>query len=459
MGNLTRLEQFNQLGDVRKSLIRKALDSSVGTGEALIPEKLEQVITNAVVRLAPEMALIQPEYDSQKFHEYNQLTNLPGAGGAMGEAATTPTRNSNYARKSVEMKVIRRKGSVTNFLQDSSERYIDSAAAEMENHLLAHVYDNIVYIMYGNAEADEYTYSGIDFYARTNRINESEGGTVIADLTTLDEMIDRNHELQGQGHNKVFVMSPRMLSKVSSMLTNVRLNQGLLGSGLTQVDVGGGWRLNAYRDIPIIESGATKPKTKLGTVTLASSGSGAAIADDEYFFRVAAVTWDGEQEASDEVSISTTSADTITASWAAVANALYYKVYEGLSSGSTKLIRVISAFTYDGSGTVTGDNTSIAFTADPAADDSVPTELQSDSPLVATGGVTPEYMALWDLDKYQGMGKFPYTNRGGARFGGLVTIEDLARTDDFLPFLIKTYGSLCPSFEETTVIHRGLRTA
>lgn len=454
----TRLDQFNKLGEVRKSLIRKALDSSTGTAEALIPEKLEQIITNTVVRLAPEMAVVKGEYDSQKFHEFNKLTNLPGAGGAMGEGATTPTRNSNYSRDTVELKVVRRKGAVTNFLQDSSEKYIDASAAEMENHMLAHVYDLIAYMAYGNPEADKYTYGGLDWFARSNRINESEGGSALSDLAILDEMIDRNHELQGQGHEKVFLMSPRMLSRVSQLLTNVRLNQGLLGSGLTQVEIGGGWRLNAYRDIPIIESGVTRPKTKMGTVTTSVSGSGSAISDDTWYFRVSAVTWDGEQEASDEVSQETSSSDELELSWSAVDNALFYKVYMGTSAGATKLIRVISAFTYDGSGTIDGDNTSITFTADPAADDSVPTELQDDTPLVSTGGIQPEYVILWDLDKYQGMGKFPYTNRGGARFNGMVTIENLAQTDDFLPFLIKTYGALCPSFEETTVVHRGLRT-
>lgn len=450
---LSRLDR-----DSRATLIRKALDSATNVGEALVPEKLEQIITNTVVRLAPEIAVIKPEHDAQKSHEFNRLTTLPAAGGAMGEGATTPTRNAAYQRANVELKVVRRKGAVTNFLSDAAANYIDAAEAEMENHLQAHVYDLITYILYGNAEANQYAHSGIDFFAQTNRINETWGGTVPSSLSFLDEMIDRNHELQGQGHDKVFVMSPRMLSLVSRLLTNVRLNQGLIGE-MTVVEINGGWRLNAYRDIPIIESGATRPKGQMTAISVASAGAGGAISDDTYYFQVAPVTWNGEQIASAEGNVATTGADTITVSWTAYPGALFYKVYSGLTSGEAKLIRVIAAHTYDGDGTITGDTTSIVFSADPAADSSVPTALQADNPLNYTGGVPPEYVMLWDLDRIQGLGKYAYTNRGGARFNGMVTLEDLARTDDFLPFLIKTYGALVPSFEATTVVHRGLRVA
>ncbi|MBD3278026.1 MAG: hypothetical protein GF388_06990 [Candidatus Aegiribacteria sp.] len=454
------LDQFNRLGDVRKSLIQKALDSATGTGEALIPEKLEEIITNTVVRLAPEIAVIKPEYDAQKFHEYNQLTSLPSAGGAMGEGATTPTRNAQYARKSVELKVVRRKGSVTNFLQDTSRNYIDASAAEMENHMQAHVYDLITYILFGNANGDGYTFDGLDYLVSTNRFNEAVGGSVPTSLNFLDDMIDLSNEKQGSQHDRVFVMSPRMLSKVSQLLTNVRLTQGLSAGGMSQVEVNGGWRLNAYRDIPIIESGSTRPQGTMGSITLADSGSGGAITDATYYFRVSYVGWNGESLASAENSISTTNADDITVSWSAETGAMFYKIYCATSSGSEKLVRVISAFNYDASGTISSDVTEYVFTSDPdSSDDSVTTAMESDVPLVSTGGVPPEYLMLWDLDKYQGLGKFPYTNAGGSRFRGLVTAEDLAKTDDFLPFLIKTYGALCPSFEETSVVWRGYRVA
>jgi hypothetical protein len=455
------VKQFNRYARENKSIIRKALDSSTNVGEALIPEYLEDVITNTVVRLSPELAMIVSKYDPQKFHEFNRLTSLPAAGGAMGEGATTPTRNATYARDSVQLKIIRRKGSVTNFLQDTSQNYIDAAAAEMESHLLAHTFDLATYILYGNKAADSYTHDGLDFLIQTNRVNEAVGGAVPTSLSFLDDMIDENLERQGVNHNKAFVMSARMLSKISALLTNVRLNQGLTGNGLTQVDVNGGWRLNAYRDIPIIVSSACRPKATMGTVTASSSGSGSAITDDTYYFRVSYVDYNGESLASAEVSEGPTSnVDEIELSWTAVTGALYYKIYAGTATGVLYLVDIISAFTYDSNGTINGTVTTHTFTADPAADTTtVPTALQEDVPLVATGGIAPEIVFMWDLDEYQGLGKYPYTNSGGSRFNGLVTVTPLAITDDFLPFMIKTYGALCPSYEATSMIHRGLRVA
>lgn len=461
------LEQFNRMGSARKSLIRKALDSATGTGEALIPEKLEEIITNTIVRLTPEMALVTPRYDAQKFHEFNRITALPAAGGAMGEGATTPTRNSTYQRDTVELKVIRRKGAVTNFLQDSSQNYIDAAAAEMENHLVAHVYDLIAYSLWGNQDADQYSYDGIEQMISTNRTNEASGGSVPSDLSFLDDMIDLNVEANGAMHRKAFLMSPKMQSKVSRLLTNVRLQQGGQ-DGLAQVEIRGGWRLAAYRNIPIIPSSAVRPKGTMGAITVTDAGAGGAITNDEYFFMVAPVTYNGEELASAENSVTTVGSDTITVSWSAYTGALYYKIYCGLTTGGSNLalVKVIPAFTYDASGTITGDRTDVTFSSDPDSTDpttstgetnTVPAHMASDVPLVATGGVAPENVILWDLDEYQGLGKMPYTNSAGSRFGGLVTIKPLAETDDFLPFLVKSYAALCPSFEQTSVIHRGLR--
>lgn len=459
------IQQFNLAARQNKSLIQKALTSVTNVGEALIPELLEEVITNTVVRMSPELAVMKGRFDPQKFHEFNRLTALPAAGGAMGENAVTPTRNATYARTSVELKVVRRKGAVTNFLQDSSARYIDAAAAEMENHLLAHVFDLNTYILWGNELADAYSFGGWDRFIGTNRLTEVTTGTVPTTLAFLDEMIDLNLEKQGDGHDRVFFMSARMLSLVSRLLTNVRLNQGLTAGGLTQVNIGGGWRLNAYRDIPIITTSGVRPQQTMTTVTAAHAGSGTAIPNDEYFFRVTPVTYNGEEIACAEISDTTSSSDTLTLSWTAFPGALYYKIYCGLTTGGANLplVAVISAFTYDADGTISGAVASHIFTSNPSvAGASVPTAMQSDLAYVANiaGGNQPEEtILLIDLDAYQGMGKLPYTNSGGSRFNGLVTMQPLAQTDDNIPFLIKSYPALADAFEATCVLHRGLRVA
>jgi hypothetical protein len=455
------IQQNNQRG-VIKSLVQKALTSAAARGEALTPESLEQLITNAVVRLSPELAMVSPIGIAAKYHSFNRMTTLPSPGGAIGEGATTPTRFSRYERAVRELKVIRRKGAVTNFLQDASREYIDAAAVEMENHLVAHVNDMVTYLVHGNDLADQYQFPGWDRFIATNRINEAVGGVVPTTLGFLDNMIDLNTERQGAGHRKAFLMSPQMLSKVSALLTNVRLNQGLTAGGLTQVDVNGGWRLNAYRDIPIIQSAQTRPKVANFAVATATATTGGALpATTPYYFRVSKVTWDGESLPSAQVTRTTgasVNTHTITLSWTAQADAVLYKIYAGTSTGDLKLHSVIPAFTYDADGTPTGSVGNFVFTT-ATASASVPSHMQADRPLVPTGGVAPEMVALIDLDEVQGLGKYVYTNTAGSRFKGLVTMEPLARTDDFLPFLIKTYGTTVDAFEATSVMHRGLRVA
>lgn len=459
---MNSLANFNLEKGSVKSLVQKALTSAASRGEALTPQSLEQLITNAVVRLSPEIAMISTKSVAAKVHEFNRMNQLPAIGGAIGEGATTPTRFSRYERAFRELKVIRRKGAVTNFLQDASREYIDAAAIEMENHLVAHVNDMVTYLVHGNEVADPYQFPGWDRFISTNRINEAVGGVVPTTLGFLDDMIDLNLERQGAGHRKAFLMSPQMLSKVSQLLTNVRLNQGLSAGGMSTVDIPGGWRLNAYRDIPIVQSAQTRPRASALTVSTATATTGGELPNaTEYFFRVSRITWDGESIPSAEVSETTggsTGTHTVTLSWTAPGDAVLYKIYVGTSTGDLTLHSVVPAFTYDADGTPTGALEEFVMTA-AGASASVPVHMRDDRPLVQTGGVSPESVYLIDLDEVQGLGKFAYTNTAGSRFQGLVTMEPLAKTDDFLPFLIKTYGTTIDAFEATSVAHRGLRVS
>lgn len=469
------IEQYNALGAQRKTLIQKALTTQTNSGEALIPEKLEKIITNTVVRLSPEMAVIQPEFDNQKLHSFNRLMKLPRAGGFMGEGATTPTSQGSYERASVELKILRRKGAVTNFLQDTSKKYIDASTAEMENHLQAHVYDIINALKFGNAGSNKFSFDGLDKIIKTNRVNEARGGVVPTDLSFLDDMIDANIRKNGAGHNKVLMMSPEMQSLVSRLLTNVRLMQGNAGT-LGHVEINGGWRLATYRDIPILpvaDMGGNK--VAIGTVNLDVTGTGS-IPASAYFFQVSAITLDGETLASEEVTETISANKSAKLQWTAVENASYYKIYCSKTTGTEKLVAVIPACTYDGTGTYVSDVTGVEFVTDPSVKNptlkliatgsfvdpnitaSVTDAMANDVPLVTTGGIAPETVILWDLDKYQGLGKVPYTNVGGDKFGGLVTMTPLAITDDNIPFMVKSYLALCDAFEATSFMHRGLRT-
>lgn len=480
----TLIQQFNKFAASNKNLIQKALTSATGSGEALIPENLEKTITDTVIRMSPELALLESKKIAGKVAEFNRLTAKPSRGGAMGENATTPTTQSATERISVTLKIVRRKGVVTNFLKDTSEGYIDAAAFEMENHLQAHVLDLIYYLLYGNRHIHSVTnavqaqsgfeFDGLDKFISTNRINKAVGGVVPTSLSELDNLIDRSNRAGGARHKRAFGMSPEMLSKFSQLLTNVRLNQGIVGSGITQVSLEGGWRLNAYRDIPIIETTAVAPIEQLtSTVTSAAVATGGSLSDGTYYYRVAPITYEGEQEASAEgsqVLAAGTAVQSISLTLNAqhttnsIPSALAYKIYFGTASGSLTLNKICSAFTYDSNGSPSSTvfnglapNPFLVTSTTPGTD--VPTHMQSDVPLVNTGGVRPEIVYLWDLDPIQGLGKFPYTNTAGDQFNGLVTTRQLAEIDDYIQFLVKSYPALCDSFERTSCWVRGLRTS
>lgn len=395
----------------------------------------------------------------------------------MGENSTTPITNSKTSRDNVTLKVVKRKGKVTNFLIDTSQDFIDTAAYEMENHIQAHVIDLIYYLVWGNKDSNTYEYDGLEklITSQKNAFSTVSGGAVPSNLTFMDDMIDASNRKGGARHSRAWLMSPEMLSKVSQLLTNVRLNQGLQGSGITQVDINGGWRLNAYRDIPIIETSSLSPIEAMSpTVTVTKVATGGDMSNSTLYVYVSPITQDGEQAPCAEKTVTLDAGTAVqrfkidlddvhktTINGTAVATAYAYKIYVGTATGvaNCTLKKIVPAFTYDADGTPNGDNgvdSSIyVSTLTPGSD--VPSAMQSDIPLVASGGVYPESVVLWDLDPIQGLGKLPFTNKPGDRYKGLVVTKPLAEIDDFINFLVKSYLALCPSFEGSSYWLRNIR--
>ena len=412
----------------------------------------------------------------------------------MGESSTTPTTQPTFTRANVQLKVLKKKGSTTDFLRWSSSKNIDAAAANVEATLTALVHDMCNYNFYGNGpmtvttgvvtgSGNVYEYNGFDFFIATNRIQNAAGGTAIVSLATLDDMIDRNIELQGINHNKAFFMSPRMLSRISQLYTNVRDVREIAGQ-FGQVDIPGGWRVNSYRGVPIIMSGSCQPKETMTVVTPSGADSYGvtAIADNvTRYFKVAGISKNGEQIACAEVtrasgSSGTANQHTMTLTWAANAAVYRWKIYVGSASGTLYLRHIIPNFTYNAAGTPTASTTTtitgikfytsdanncvttVTFVSDPnTAGAEVPAGMQLDIPLDLGNGVAPELIWMIDLDEYQGMGRQPYTNEGGSQFNGLISMEMLAKVDSELPFLLQSYTAVCPSYEATSVLNRGVR--
>ena len=479
-------KMFNKYAAQNQTLLQKALTTATGVGEGLIPENLEQIVTNTIIRLSPELAMIEQKKISGKIHEYNRLTALPAIGGAMGESATTATTQSATARANVTLKIIRRKGAVTNFMQDTSEENIDAAAYEMENHLTAHVYDLVNYLYYGNETANRYEFSGLDYYigrndgttTPVNRTNQIQFGVTPANLKMLDDMIDESNSHGARAHRRAFVMSPQMLSLVSRLLTNVRLNQDNVGQGLSIVEIPGGWRLMSYRGIPIIETSSMRNTDTMSAVTPTTNTAGGTIADDTYYFKIAKITQKGESLAIAATQVAGGGDNSIiTLTWVDNADAYRYKIYCGTVFNSEVLVSEVSANIYDATGTVGVRATTVTFSTTPSTVNptisapagmllaisgatQIPTQMRSDIAYEqAAGHSVPETIVLWDLDPIQGLGKVPYTNSAGSQFNGLVTTRELAETDDFTQFLVKSYMALTDAWDATSYWARGYRVS
>jgi hypothetical protein len=242
----------------------------------------------------------------------------------------------------------------------------------------------------------------------------------------------------------------------------------------------GGHRLETYRGVPIIPSTGMSPiETMRPTITYTptTAGSTGLLADGAYYLRIAPITYEGEQlaSASQLATVSGGSGTgkiTITLSTYhkdanGFANVYAYKIYctalNG-AAGTETLKKVVSAFNYSADGTMSDTptnglaGTEISFTTiTPGLD--VPTAMQNDVPLQATGGVNPENIFLIDVEPLQGLGKMVYTNLSGSLFGGLVTVVDLAKVDAYYQMLISSSCVLTPSFEATSVQARNLRRA
>ncbi|MCJ7507836.1 MAG: hypothetical protein MUO85_03780 [candidate division Zixibacteria bacterium] len=484
------LEMFNDHLRNNQTLIEKALTTAANSGGALIPESLEKQVTNILQRLTPEFNLLFLKKIASNQHKYNRYTALPGIGGAMGESGTTPVGQSVYTRLTVDLKEVRRKGRVTDFLADASEEVIDAVSIEVENNLTAHIHDLVNYALWGNEYANVYEFSGLDFYIGAltttnhyNRVVKARYGVVPTSLKDLDDMIDYSNRKGGNQHPRVFEMSPELASLFSRLTTNIHDHREVKGRGVEQVLINGGWRLWAYRDIPIIETTSTSPQRVSPTPTCAVAGTGSGLGGaTTLYFRIAEETKNGEELASAEVSQAITTADTIALSWTpnvdanGVAEAYRYRIYctntAGGGANLEKLVKIIPGLLYT-SGAVSGNVSTVTFSTNPAVADptislpssfagivtTVPAHMRDDIPLEKeTAHGVPEIAILWDIDPIQGLGKIPYTNRGGSKFNGLVTSEPLAKVDAWRDFLLRSTLCLTPAFEGTSYMVRGMRT-
>jgi len=398
--------------------IQKALDST--TGAALIPESLAPVVVEYAKKLNPLMGILRWNKAAGKTHEFARRTALPSAG-PEGEGAVTASSRSSYTRDSVQLKIVRTRGGVTGFESAATASFADALQTELNGAVESQAYSIEQQMLWGNSE-DPYQIDGLDALVAANLIDVN--GTI--QLSDLDEMIDLVRDSGAKRDPLLLIMSNKMLSKVSSLYVSQFSLQ------LPSTDVRGGYRLSAYRDVPILESSFLRPAATMGSVSL-QAGSGGSLAAGTYYVRVSAVTQDGETVACASNSVAVSASGKITVDWTSsvVEGALLYKIYATEANGDAgteTLQLVVPGRSYDGDGTPGADATS-----------AIVDEYVSGGNLPLDSG--DETVYLVDLNPDQGL-EVEYLGSSP------VIIERLARTADSEEFLLKTYFALAGKGEK-----------
>lgn len=469
---MTDLQKYFQQGGYE--MLRKALTASdPNSGQALIPQFLEKLITNTAIRLVPSWEYNAFQYGAQRRHEFNYSSALGVVGGAQGEMAAAVSNNSTNNRTAVDLKVIRRPGTVTWFLKESSAAYIDALAYEIERQITAQVYSLSLYSFFGNEQANSYEFTGRDTYIKTNRFQDgftTGTPTLLSDLKYLDKMVAASNRAGGYSHRRAWIMSPEMAMRIRQLTTTV-LQYQEVGKGRQEPGVGIGYYAAAYLDIPILPSSFTGGigATQMGTVTATSGGTtGGSFSDGTYGFRVEVIDDKGQGMAAAKSSVTLsggTATQKVTLSFTAVNNALWYRVYFSATNADTdmKLVKVVCAQSYDGTGAVTGGISSISVLA-PTADTTVTNTSSSTSSFApdmsgdfsnrAVSSVNSENIYLIDFDAIQGLGKMPYCNVGD-RAEGPISLLRLPPSYQGENFSIYSHVAIAPSYEATSCVSRG----
>lgn len=336
------------------SEIQKAL-TSTNTGRYLIPEDMERLIRGQLRAHSPLLNMIPLVKASGNIHTVVKRT-ASGTAWVRSEMAAPNYGASTYARRNTTVKILGTERRVSDFQQSAALLFTDSVAQEIEaatEDMRELMEFSCVWGMGQDAEigltGDTYQFSGVWPWiftdgAATNVI-DANGATI--SLSNLDAALDVTAFKYGnlKGGQWVFLASPQMISKISSLQTLVRRN-------VTQVEFEGGFVMDTYRGVPLLPSGYVAPTSSAVSVTgLGATAGGSGSITGNYRYKVAAITLYGEQVASAGVVGALSNSAHAALSWTANANAKSYVIYrtgagEADVASNYDLIDIIPALTY-----------------------------------------------------------------------------------------------------------------
>jgi len=426
-----------------KSELKKALTASSSSGTALIPEDLEPMIRANLLELSPLTRMVPVVRADGNIHRVVRRTAHNTGAWFEGEMTDASYNQSTYARRSVEVKILRTHGQASDFMVSAARSFTDVMADEIESATegLADLFEFSTIWGHGDDlsfTGDAYQYTGLYGWllsdASSSNVVDADGTITLSDLDDLLD-ITMNKYRNVRDMQYLFLMSPQMNSKVTGLQTLIR-------RAVQTITFEGGFEMETYRGVPILKSGFVRPAgtTTSPAVTAAPAGSGGgiALATGNYMYKIASITLYGEQVAG---TADTTNAvtngthDTVDLTWTADASAKLYAIYrtntdDADADANYDLIDIIAAKTYNSDGSV---NTSVA-----AYSDTGLTGLSTIHPM-ASGDET---IFLVGLGQRQGLSRPVLTPTVGEPMDSLVNYVTLSETTDSLQFRLKSYHTV-----------------
>lgn len=410
------------------TMLRKAL-TSADTAD-LRSEDLDPVLHEELVEKQPLLSLFDVEQAKGKVHEYRKIDSHP-KGWFEGESTPANARKGTYSRETVQLKILRNWGEVTGFNQAVTAADLDALALEIDLSVQG-LSDIIEWsTLFGVADdrdftGDSYMYSGIlnAIYSDAPGNIVDGGGNKIT-LGELDNMIDLIDYRGTEGDPKFFLMANNMKQVVDGLQTVVQMpitSAQLFDGKIT---------MGTYDSLPIFKTNMCKSSdsgvTGLSAVDGTDVTSGAANA--EYGFRVASITFAGEQVAVAENAVTPTADYSAVLTWTADADAFAYMIFvEPVGGGGHDLIDIIPAFTYDSAGTVNGSVETYTYVDFSVVNENVQ--------CLETG---EQVIILANASNRNGASYLGLVDSMGAAVESMVSYVPLARTKDSYDFMLKSY--------------------
>ncbi len=239
-----------------------------GEGTTLQFAEQELVLTEAALERMALLRFLNLKPIIGSPFEFRRRDALPSAmPEGSGAIAQTTGDNSDYAKPTVPLKIVRSYGMIDEFVE-ATDYGFDVAASEILGVGQAVGYEATGMTMWGDLSGNPYQCDGMEMHPNLIRI---DGGANTLTLAELDDLIDQTGASgDGISDEKLLLMSRQMQSAVKRAMTAATGDGTVVNldevSG-TWPDADGGWRLKSYEGVPILPIALTRPRGAAPTIT------------------------------------------------------------------------------------------------------------------------------------------------------------------------------------------------